>query len=126
MAVQEENILQETPSNLEKKKHIFLAEQIIWYLLGIIEILLAFRFVFKFIGANPLSGFVHLIYTLSDPLVLPFSGIIPVSVTGSSVFEWSIIIAAVVYWVIAWGLVALFQLMNPASPEKVKRTLDYQ
>lgn len=110
----------------EKKKHIFLADQIIWYVLGIIEVLLAFRFVFKFIGANPFSGFVNLVYSLSDPLAIPFSGIIRATVSGFSVFEWSTIIAAIVYWIIAWGLVALFQLMNPATPEKVEKTLDYQ
>src|SRR3989344_9242785 len=59
----------------EKKKTIFRAYQVIWYILGLIEILLVFRLVFKMLGANITSPFVGLIYTITDPLALPFSGI---------------------------------------------------
>src|SRR5690349_14850359 len=78
----------------QKKKVIFRTYQIIWYILGVMEVVLAFRMSLKAVGANPYSGFTHLIYTLSDPLALPFRGILPVSVSGNSVFEWSTIIAA--------------------------------
>src|SRR5258708_32834705 len=59
----------------EKKKVIFRSYQIIWYVLGVMEFLLVFRFVLKMIGANPFSGFTSLIYNLSNPLALPFSGV---------------------------------------------------
>src|SRR5690349_85284 len=46
----------------ETKKAIFRSWQVIWYILAIVEVILAFRMVFKAIGANPFSGFVTLIY----------------------------------------------------------------
>src|SRR5690349_6937588 len=78
----------------EKKKAIFRTYQIIWYILAIIEILLGFRVALKAFAANPFSAFTNLVYTLSDPLAYPFSGILKTSVFGNSIFEWSSVIAA--------------------------------
>src|SRR5947207_737253 len=88
-----------------KKKTIFRAYQIIWYLFGFIEVLLLFRFFLKFLGANAGSAFVSLIYGLSNPLAIPFFGIFAPVSTGPIIIEWSTIIAMIVYWVVAWGLV---------------------
>ncbi|MDO8269898.1 MAG: hypothetical protein Q7T54_04485, partial [Candidatus Levybacteria bacterium] len=41
----------------EKKKTIFRFNQIIWYVLGVIEVLLVFRLVLKVLGANAYVGF---------------------------------------------------------------------
>lgn len=108
----------------EKKKTIFRAYQIIWYILAIIETLLIFRFVLKALGANPFSGFTNLIYALSDPLALPFSGILRTIVVGTSVFEWSTIIAIIVYALIAWGIVYLLQIIKPVTPDEVEEKVD--
>ena len=59
----------------EKKKTIFRTYQVIWYILGVIEILLTFRVVLKMLGANISSPFVSLIYVITDPLAAPFRGI---------------------------------------------------
>lgn len=104
----------------EKKKTIFRANQIVWYILGVIEVLLIFRFVLKLLGANPLTGFTSLIYTITTPLAIPFSGILGSSVMGNSVVEWSTIIAVIVYLCIGWGLVYLFDLIYPISPKDVE------
>lgn len=112
---------------LQKKKVIFRTYQIIWYILGIVEILLAFRLALKALGANPLSGFTSLIYALSDPLALPFSGIFGITATPQgNFFEWSTLVAAVVYALIAYGLVELMQLIKPISKEEVEQTVDSQ
>lgn len=108
----------------EKKKVIFRSYQIIWYILGFVEVLLGFRITLKALGANPFSGFVSLIYTLSDPLSIPFSGILKSSVSGSSVVEWSTIFAAIVYLLLAWGLVNLLQFIKPVTPQEVEQTVD--
>lgn len=109
----------------QKKKAIFRTYQFIWYILGVIEILLAFRMTLKALGANPSSAFTNLIYALSDPLALPFSGILGISATsGGNFFEWSTVIAAVVYALIAYGLVQLMQLIKPVSKEEVEQTVD--
>ncbi len=111
----------------QKKKFIFRTYQIIWYILGIIEFLLAFRMTLKALGANPFSGFTSLIYSLSNPLVLPFSGILGVTTTPQgNFFEWSTVIAAIVYALAAYGLVELMQLIKPVSKDEVEQTVDNQ
>jgi uncharacterized membrane protein len=104
----------------EKKKNIFRFNQVIWYILGFVEVLLVFRTILKILGANPFAGFASLIYALTTPLVAPFAGILSVSVTGSSVIEWSTIIAAIVYLCIAGGLVYLLDLIYPITPRDVE------
>ena len=104
----------------DKKKTIFRFNQVIWYILGLFEVLLAFRVVLKVLGANSSIGFTSLIYTISAPLADPFAGILGISSTGSSVFEWSTIIAAIVYACVAWGLVYLLDLIYPITPEDVE------
>ena len=56
-----------TPKAYAKKKFIFRAYQLIWFVLGIIEVLLAFRVVLLALGANPQAGFANFIYAVSDP-----------------------------------------------------------
>lgn len=119
------SIVEEHPQKVfEKKKTIFRFYQIVWYILSVIEILLAFRVALKAIGANPFSGFVTLEYAITDPFALPFQGIIKASVNGMSIIEWSTMIAAVVYLLIAFGLVELLQVIKPVSQEEVEHTVD--
>jgi len=104
----------------EKKKSILRSNQIIWYILGFIEVLLAFRLALKILGANPLIGFTNLIYTITMPLATPFSGILGESAMGNSVIEWSTMIAIIVYLCIAWGLIYLLDLIYPITPKDVE------
>lgn len=90
------------------------AQNAVWYVLGVIEILLALRFIFKLFGANPRSAFVDFIYDVSRLLTAPFDNIFGVSATTAgqtrSVFEPSILVAAAVYALIAWGIARLITL----------------
>lgn len=104
----------------EKKKTIFRFNKIIWYILGLVEVLLGFRVALKALGANPFVGFTSFIYSLTNPFSAPFSGILGVSVAGNSIIEWSTIIAAIVYLVVAWGLVYFLDLIYPISPKDVE------
>ncbi len=108
-----------------KKKRIFRAYQMIWYVLAVIEVLLAFRMVLKALGANQFSGFTTLVYALSGPFAGPFNGMFQTSVTQTgSVFEWSTIIAAAVYAIIAFALVQLIHMIKPVSKQEVEATVD--
>ena len=118
--------MQPDQSAYTQKKAIFRVYQVIWYILGIIEVLLVFRIVLKMLGANSASSFTNLIYTLSNPLALPFRGIFQTGVVEGSVFEWSTIIAGLVYALIAYGLVKLFQIVKPTNPQEVAQTVDTQ
>lgn len=90
---------------------LFQTQYMVYYVLGVIEVLLAFRLILKMLGAASGSGFVSLIYGITDLLVAPFVGIFSPAVTKGAetqaVFEPSTVIAMLVYAVIAWGITKL-------------------
>lgn len=110
----------------ETKKAIFRTYQIIWYVLGIIEVILAFRVILKLLGANAQSGFTSFIYAISNPFALPFAGILGITGSEGMVLEWSTLIAMIVYAIVAYGIAALFQLVKPTNPQEVSQTVDNQ
>lgn len=86
----------------------------VWLLLGILETLLALRFLLKMFGANPASGFASFLYSLTDVFTGPFKGIFSTP-TGegdivSAVFEPATLLAMVVYALIAWAVIKLVHL----------------
>src|SRR3989344_2062742 len=108
------------------KKAIFRLYQVIWYILGVIEVLLASRILLKLIGANLKSGFTSFIYSISAPLASPFRGVLGVTTSLESVIEWSTIIAMAVYAVVAFGIVKLFQLIKPTTEQEVNQSVNNQ
>ncbi len=85
--------------------------QVIYVILGIIIALIVIRVILKALAANAGAGFTSFIYGLTDPLVAPFQGLFatPHASTGS-VFEFSSIVAIVVYALIAWAIVRLIDI----------------
>lgn len=122
----QEVVVDSPQKTYQTKKAIFRTYQVVWYILGIIEVVLAFRIMLKLLGANALSGFASFIYAVSGPFALPFAGILGTTVSSSSVFEWSTLIAMVVYFIVSYGIVALFQLIKPTNQEEVEGTVDNQ
>lgn len=121
------NIANQHPQQeYKQKKVLFHTYQIIWYILGVIEALLIFRTILKILGANPNSGFTYLIYTLSAPFAVPFQGILQINYEEGHVFEWTTFIAMIVYVVVAYGLIQLFQLIKPTTPKEVEQAVDSQ
>lgn len=116
----------QTPGAYQQKKAIFRMYQIIWYVLGVIEALLAFRIALKLLSANPTSLFVNFIYNVSDPFALPFAGIFGVTVSQGNVVEWSTFVAMAVYAIVSFGLVKLAQLIKPTNPAEVSESVDKQ
>lgn len=108
----------------QTKKAIFRTYQVIWYILGIIEVILASRVFLKLLGAYSGSGFTAFIYALSNPFALPFAGILRTSQTSTSVIEWSTLIAMIVYAVVAYGIVELLQLIKPTNRAEVESNVD--
>jgi hypothetical protein len=81
-----------------------------WYLLGLLEIILAVRFFFALTAANSAAGFVKFIFGLSGPFEWPFNNIFPVPHDGNNVFDTNIIVAMVVYVGVAWGITRLLAM----------------
>jgi hypothetical protein len=87
------------------------AKQVIYFIFGVVEALLAIRFVLLLLGASEASGFVRLIYGLSQPFVLPFQGIFGAPSFEGSVIEWSSLVGIVVYLLVAYGLARVIELV---------------
>ncbi len=88
-----------------------LAARIIWYIAGVLLILLAFRFILALLGANPSNGFANFIYSVSHPFVAPFFSLFGYNVhNGVSHIELYTLVAMAVYAVVAWGLAKLTTL----------------
>jgi hypothetical protein len=83
--------------------------QVIWFVAGVILILLAFRFVLSLLGANTSNGFAQFIYSTSHPLVAPFFGLFNYNNIqyGVSRFEIYTLVAMAVYAAVAWILAYL-------------------
>ncbi len=109
--VQQQTRKVDTTSSADGKS---ITTNMVWYIVGTFEVLLGFRFVLKLLGANPISGFVDLIYSVTGILTAPFDSIFGVTKTVSgdvrSVFEPSILVAAAVYAIIGWGIVKLLNV----------------
>jgi YggT family protein len=75
---------------------------IINLVIGLIEIVLGLRFLFKLIGATSTSGLIAWIYDVSAPFVEPFQGILPnISFGSRFVLELSTLIALLVFGLVA-------------------------
>jgi hypothetical protein len=108
-------------------KPIYHGTRIVWYILGIIEILLAFRFLLKFLAANPGAGFTQFVYGTSYIFATPFLAVFHnTRVTTGSVFEWTNLLAMFVYWVIAQAIISLFLMGKHVSTPEAAAKLDQE
>ncbi len=81
--------------------------RVVYFVLGVIEVILLLRLIVRLLGANESSDFVMFLYNLSHIFVGPFNGIFNDQALGRSVFEISTLVAMIVYALIAWGIVSL-------------------
>ena len=94
-------------------------DYLLWFL-TVLETTLAIRFLLKLIGADPGNLFAGFIYALTDILLLPFLGIVPspsIHKPNQS-FEFSTLIAILIYYLIFYALRRFFRLLvsNPEDP----------
>lgn len=105
---------------------LYRGTQIVWYILGLVEVLLAFRFVLKLLGANAGAGFTSFIYTVTAPFAAPFVTVFKVSKAQGSIFEWTTILAMFVYFVVAWGIIKMLVMGKTVSTPEAAVKLDRQ
>lgn len=114
--------MDEFKSNNNTKVENFTARRVVYYVLGVLETLLAFRLIFKLLGANASSGFVAAIYSFSQIFLAPFNAIFRSASTEGieteAILEPSTIIAMVVYAILAWGIVKLIIIMRERDAVK--------
>jgi hypothetical protein len=123
--VSEVQTTQEEPER-ERRIFTFKATQVVWLLLGILEVMLALRFGLKLIGANPASPIAVFIYGFTGLFLLPFTGLVGTPVIGSYILEISTLIAMVVYALIGWALERLIWVIfyRPRGPVTQTTTTD--
>lgn len=97
-------------------------EYLVYFFLGVLEILLAFRLIFKLTGASIASGFVSSIYGLTSIFILPFEGIFrrgyAQGVETTSILEPSTLTAMIVYAVLIWGIIKLVRIFSGETEER--------
>ncbi len=85
--------------------------------------MLIFRLAFKLTGANPVSSFVSLIYSLTQIFIVPFAGIFHQAtspgVETTAVLEPSTLVAIVVYAVLAWGITQIVVILSGKKKDTV-------
>jgi uncharacterized protein YggT (Ycf19 family) len=92
-----------------------IASRIVYWLFGLIEAIIALRFILALLGANPNAGFTRIIYALSAAPMAPFLAVFPTQQVQGAVFEWSALLAIVVYALIAWGIESLIRAASPRA-----------
>lgn len=84
---------------------IYKFTNLLWLLVGLLEIALILRLALKLIGANPLTPFASLVYSFTDLFLWPFLGLVPEPATGRMVLEISTLIAMFVYFGVTFGFI---------------------
>ena len=78
--------------------------QAIYFVFGVLEVLLGIRFLLKLLGANPQAPFSALIYGITEPFIALFRNIFPRADSGVGVLEPESVIAFVVFALLGWGI----------------------
>lgn len=104
---------------VEEQVNIWTVNRFVYYITGVLEVLLVFRFTLKILGANPLSPFVSFTYMISGIFEAPFRGIFssPVfeGIETVSILEPSTLFAILVYLVLAVGLTELIKVLTASD-----------
>jgi uncharacterized protein YggT (Ycf19 family) len=89
----------------ERRLRIGMVNQIIWAILGLLEVLLGIRFLLRLMAANPDSGFATFIYGITKPFLAPFTALVGTPTAGGMVLEATTLIAMAVYALFFWIVV---------------------
>jgi uncharacterized protein YggT (Ycf19 family) len=91
---------------------IWLVNSIYW-LVGVLQIVLVIRLLLRLFGANRKNAFAELINQLSAPFVAPFSTLFvsPTSGSGANIFDLNIVIAIIVYSFLGYLAVSLVRFI---------------
>src|ERR1700674_83616 len=81
----------------EEGSYNFRATAVVGFIVGIIDVLIAARFLGKLLGASSQSAFVHAIYQVSGVFVAPFTGIFGDTGTKTNTFETASLVALAVH-----------------------------
>lgn len=91
-----------------------------WFM-AVLEVTLAIRFLLRLIGADPLNLFAGFLYSLTDIILYPFSTLIhPFSVRPNQAFEWSTLIAMLIYFLTFWAIRRFLHILVTGPDENAE------
>lgn len=106
----------QTVASSTRESGLVIFQRVIWFLAGVIIVLLALRILLLLLAANQGTVFVDFIYSLSAIFAAPFYGIFNYTPQyGQFVFEISSVVAILVYTLAAWGITRLATLTRPSQ-----------
>ncbi len=86
--------------------------RILYFIMGVLEVLLALRFLFRIINAETTNGLVNFIYKFTAPFVTPFNGIFnDQTLQRGSIIEISTLLAMALYAILTYGIIQLLYLL---------------
>ncbi|HSI20821.1 MAG TPA: YggT family protein [Verrucomicrobiae bacterium] len=103
-----------TPSEV-KEARTEKKNQIVWYVVGIINALLILRILFLLLGARDV-GFASILYGITEPFVSLFQGIFSAPHVEGSYFDTAAILAIVIVSLLGWGISSLINVMHRPAP----------
>ena len=108
---EQHRVVSEDPSVAEPESEVvssfnpgWRAVQLVYLVFGVIDGLLIIRVVLKLLGANPHAAFANWVYNVTDYFMGPFHNLLPIIGNAQSQLEMSVVVAILVYALIAWAL----------------------
>lgn len=95
-----------------RRSALYIMRQAIWLVFGLVEGLIAIRFVLRLLGASPTAGFADLIYGVTAPLVAPFVGLFGTPRFEGSALEVTSIVAIIIYALLGWALIKVITMLS--------------
>jgi uncharacterized membrane protein len=108
----------------EQRLQLYKGVQLIWFIFGIVEVLIGLRVALKLFAANAANGFASFIYGAAGVFVAPFVGLTGTPAAGGSVLEVSSLVAMAIYALLAWGIVWVVRLLFLRSGSGSSTTYD--
>ena len=100
-----------TEREVDRARGVARGSQVLDYLFYVLYALLGIRLVLALMAANPSSGFVRFIRSVTDPLYAPFRGIVPSpTAEGGYTLALPIVIALIVYMLLHAGINGLLRI----------------
>ncbi len=109
-----EIVQQSVTTSVEVDKGEFVVakvNQVIWFVLALIMILIGVRLLFLLLGANN-TGLVSFIYSASNFFIYPFVGIFKSPSYGSSFFDMASVLGIIFYLVLGFIITSLVSLFS--------------
>lgn len=95
----------------EREHSKIVAARVVRYITAFVLVLLALRFVFALLGANPANGLASAIYGITQPLVSPFFNLFSYNYSdGGRRFESFTLVAMAIYALVGYGIARLMTL----------------